>query len=67
MDDFESTVCFCYGVSRQQLVSAIQAGAASVSDLQLDTLATLGCGGCLESVVKILEDECAQGEVNPDR
>ncbi|NBU22160.1 hypothetical protein EBS43_12245 [bacterium] len=55
----ESTICYCYGVTRGDLLSAIRGGAQTLTQLQWETLATSGCGGCEVMVQEILDQEKA--------
>lgn len=49
------TVCFCHAVTEEELVAAIQAGAKSMTEIQIETCASTGCGGCFYDVKEILE------------
>lgn len=57
-NDPKDFVCFCQGISRQEIVQAIDLGASSLEDIQNDLGATVGpCGGsCTPNVVKLLND-----------
>ena len=55
----ESTICYCYGVTRGDLLSVIRGGAQTLTQLQWETLATSGCGGCEVMVQEILDQEKA--------
>jgi nitrite reductase (NADH) large subunit len=59
-DDSERTVCFCHCVSYAELVKAIRAGHRTLADIQLETRASTGCGGCESEVLEILEAELAK-------
>jgi assimilatory nitrate reductase electron transfer subunit len=50
-----TTVCRCNGVSKKAIVTAWEAGAASVEAIALATRATTGCGGCADVVCGLLE------------
>ena len=55
--EHESTICYCYGVCRGDLIFAVSNGARTLRELQWETLATSGCGGCEPQVQDILEQE----------
>ncbi len=56
-DKENRTICFCHDVSYARIVAAIRAGAKSLQDIQLETCASTGCGGCEYEVREILEQE----------
>jgi NAD(P)H-nitrite reductase large subunit len=56
-DTEDHTVCFCHNVPRSELIAAIRAGAITLSQIQEQTLASTGCGGCECEVTEILEAE----------
>lgn len=58
-DDQDLTICFCYNVSRSRIIEAIRAGATTVHDLQVQTSASTGCGGCEFDLLDLLEQESA--------
>jgi NAD(P)H-nitrite reductase large subunit len=53
--DSERTICFCHEVSHRDLLEAIGKGARTLGELQDQTLASTGCGGCEYDVIEILE------------
>lgn len=53
----DRTVCFCHCVPLSEIRKAIQAGAKTIADLQRETLASTGCGGCEIDLTEILEAE----------
>ena len=53
----DRTVCFCNAVLCSDLVKAIRGGAKTLDDIQNETRASTGCGGCEVEVLEILEDE----------
>jgi NAD(P)H-nitrite reductase large subunit len=58
MDDENSKdrlVCFCHAVSYQELVACIEKGANTLSQIQAETLASTGCGGCECDILELLE------------
>jgi NAD(P)H-nitrite reductase large subunit len=58
MDDIEDrTVCFCHNVRLVELLAAIRQGATTLPELQAQTCASTGCGGCEWEVLEILDEE----------
>jgi NAD(P)H-nitrite reductase large subunit len=47
-------VCFCYNVSEEEIIEAIQKGANTLMEVRRETNANTGCGGCGEDVKKLL-------------
>jgi NAD(P)H-nitrite reductase large subunit len=69
-DDPDRTICFCNSVSCASLVAAIRAGHRTLEQIQKETRASTGCGGCEFDVAEILEAELAkiaseEGEPSP--
>jgi nitrite reductase (NADH) large subunit len=59
-DDNERTVCFCHNVSWARILEVIREGATTIEQIQADTCASTGCGGCEWEVTGILESELAK-------
>ena len=62
-------VCFCYNVSEDEIVAAIQNGATTLMEVRRETNANTGCGGCGEDVKKLLRKyapQVAAGENYPE-
>ena len=61
-NDPKDFICFCQGISRQEIVQCIDSGAQTLEDIQNDLGATVGpCGGsCTPNVVKLLSDTLAR-------
>jgi NAD(P)H-nitrite reductase large subunit len=59
--DAKNFVCFCQGISRDEIVQSIEGGATTLEDLQDQIGATVGpCGGsCTPNVLKLLRDTLA--------
>jgi nitrite reductase (NADH) large subunit len=57
--DPERTVCFCHNVTEGELLAAIRAGARTLEQIQAQTCASTGCGGCQCEVEELLERELA--------
>ncbi len=57
MDDSDQTICFCHAVTCGEIQNAIRAGAKTLPQVQAETLASTGCGGCEWDVRTILEEE----------
>ncbi len=55
----EVTICFCHNVTNVKLLEVIRAGADTLHDIQAETCASTGCGGCEWDVRDILEQELA--------
>jgi NAD(P)H-nitrite reductase large subunit len=55
--EYDQTICFCHNVPYGELLKAIQAGAETVTDVQIATCASTGCGGCEQDVRDILREE----------
>lgn len=54
-------VCFCFEISRQEIVEIIQKHkTTTVEELQKYCQASMGCGGCRPDVEKIIEEELAK-------
>ena len=49
-------VCHCRAVTDRTIKGEIEAGAASVDDLAIRCGAGSGCGGCVESIERLLAD-----------
>ena len=59
-EDPDRTICFCNSVSWADLARAIRAGHRTLAQIQAETRASTGCGGCEFDVVEILEAELAK-------
>ena len=58
-------VCFCYNVSEDEIIAAIQAGATSLMEVRRETNANTGCGGCGEDVKKLLRKHVPRTATEP--
>lgn len=65
-DDASFERCYCTGVTREQAIAAIHAGARSVDDLQRTTGACSGCGTCRWELEGLLA-EMAKGRADDQR
>ncbi|MBS5115306.1 MAG: (2Fe-2S)-binding protein [Erysipelotrichaceae bacterium] len=54
--DSNETVCFCLGVTKQDIKEAIDAGATTLEAIQEKTGAGTACGGCISKIEEILEE-----------
>jgi bacterioferritin-associated ferredoxin len=65
--DAKNFVCFCQGISRDEIVQSIRGGATTLEDLQDQIGATVGpCGGsCTPNVLKLLRDTLAGNPTTP--
>ncbi len=49
-------VCLCKSVSRKDIRKAFEEGHKTLSSIQKKTLATTGCGTCINEVSEILQE-----------
>ena len=54
-----ATICSCHNVSKGDVVSAIDGGCCSLTDVKSDTKASTGCGGCASLLENLVDDEMA--------
>ncbi len=53
----EEIICHCMGVSKEDIIKAIkEKGCKTVEDIQEETEAGTGCGGCVEDIQEILDE-----------
>lgn len=53
----EEIICNCMGVSKEDIIKAIkEKGCKTVEDIQEETDAGTGCGGCLDDIQEILDE-----------
>lgn len=50
-------VCHCSGVTDRDIKQLVREGCKTVDDIAERCWATMGCGGCRESVERILSEE----------
>jgi nitrite reductase (NADH) large subunit len=60
MDEEDRTICFCHNVPLSRLIEVIRSGATTIYDIQSQTCASTGCGGCECDVLEVLEAELAK-------
>lgn len=60
LDDESPLVCFCHTVTAARIRAAIRDGARTLEQIQANTCASTGCGGCEPEVREILEQELAK-------
>ena len=53
--DDDRIVCFCHSVKFHQILAVIKNGKCTLAEIQNETLASTGCGGCEWDVTEILE------------
>lgn len=53
----ELRICFCHAVSEATIREAIRNGARTLEQVQTQTKASTGCGGCTCEVERLLEEE----------
>lgn len=51
----QNLVCFCHSIPVCEIVEAIRKGATTVAEIQAETLASTGCGGCECDILDLLE------------
>lgn len=56
----EETVCFCHNVPKGRIRAVIRAGGCTLQEIQKETLASTGCGGCQFDVLDLLEEELSK-------
>ncbi|PAT01248.1 (2Fe-2S)-binding protein [Candidatus Izimaplasma bacterium ZiA1] len=57
MRDKNEIICHCQEVTYGDIVEAIQNGAKTVEEIGDKTEAGITCGGCIEDLEEILEEE----------
>ncbi len=60
MSEEDRTICFCHNVPLSRLVEVIGNGATSLGEIQDQTFASTGRGGCECDVLEVLETELAK-------
>jgi NAD(P)H-nitrite reductase large subunit len=53
-------ICFCYSVTFREIQAAIAKGARTLAQIQNETQAAMGCGGCECDIIDLLEKYRAQ-------
>jgi NAD(P)H-nitrite reductase large subunit len=51
-------VCQCSAVTQREVAAAIDAGADTLSAVEHETHAGIGCGGCHESIEAMIAERC---------
>ncbi len=61
-------LCSCYDVSKGDIVDAVEGGCCTMADIKATTEAGTGCGGCVQLVTNVLNNELEKRgvEVNTD-
>jgi len=61
-------LCSCFDVSKGDLITAVEGGCCTMADVKATTEAGTGCGGCLQLVTNVLNNELEKRgvEVNTD-
>ena len=57
MREKDEIICFCQDITYEEIVTAIKNGAHTVDDIGDVTEAGITCGGCIEDLEEILEEE----------
>lgn len=61
-------LCSCYDVSKGDVINAVEGGCCTMADIKATTEAGTGCGGCVQLVTSVLNNELEKRgvEVNTD-
>lgn len=61
-------LCSCYDVSKGDIINAVEGGCCTMADVKATTEAGTGCGGCIQLVTSVLNNELEKRgvEVNTD-
>ncbi|MDP2338091.1 MAG: (2Fe-2S)-binding protein [Bacteroidota bacterium] len=62
-----SLVCFCNGITENEILTALKKGAQSTSDIQRMTRAGTSCGKCLAVIDSLVEEYLAKIPVDPQQ
>ena len=57
----DEVICYCYGITKQDIIDAIKAGATTLEDIQDATGAGTACGRCNGAIESILKKELKKG------
>ncbi len=52
----DETICYCYGVSKGEIIDAIKNGAKTVEAIGEETNAGTGCGGCKHKLQQLIDE-----------
>lgn len=52
-----SEVCMCFGITEEAIRNAIKNGAKTVEAVGEATQAGTGCGGCVDRIQEIIDEE----------
>ncbi|WP_320052849.1 (2Fe-2S)-binding protein [uncultured Acetobacteroides sp.] len=50
-------ICNCKGVTKREILTAIKNGTQTITDIQIITKASTGCGRCKATISSILDKE----------
>lgn len=53
--DLEKTVCYCMNVTNGMIKAAVEAGAATLEEVQEATGAGTVCGACIENIQHLVD------------
>lgn len=61
-------LCSCYDVTKGDIINAVEGGCCTMADVKATTDAGTGCGGCIQLVTSVLNNELEKRgvEVNTD-
>ncbi len=54
--DLEKVVCYCQNVTSGMIKEAVEAGAATVEEVQEETGAGTVCGSCIDDIQRLVEE-----------
>ena len=52
----DEVICYCYGITKEEIVEAIKNGATTLEEIQDITGAGTACGRCNSAIENILKD-----------
>lgn len=61
-----ATICSCHQVSKADILAALDDGCRSVSDVQVATRASTGCGSCATLLQGLLDQELKSRDITAD-
>ena len=60
MRELDENICHCQEVTYKEILDAIKNGAKTVDDLGDELEAGIACGGCIDDLEEILEEELSK-------
>ena len=62
-----ASICSCHNVSKGSIISAIDGGCCSLSDVKSETAASTGCGGCTALLKSVVDYELEARGISVDK